>query len=357
MDAKKQVRRGALVSELTLAGDVTTRPNTHVVMFAGEFPCDKNGQPLERIRHGSDRVKITDDLFTTHSFSSKPQEGYANYYDKMTTYAAILSSHAEAIDPNATARTWRVIAAEDPASVFNYIDTASSRAGITGLAMKLENQTIAIIGGGGTGSYTLDFTAKTPVKAIHVFDKDKFLQHNAFRTPGAASLEQLKAIPQKVEYLKQIYSRMHRRIVAHDVFVDGSNAHLLRDMDFVFLCLDGGRAKQAVIEKLEEFGIPFIDVGMGLELVDDRLLGVLRVTASTKEKRDHVRAKNRISFSSDGHDNLYARNIQIAELNALNASLAVIKWKKLCGYYVDLENEHFSAYTIDGNVIVNEDRS
>jgi hypothetical protein len=42
----------------------------------------------------------------------------------MTTYAAILSSHAEAIDPTATARTWRVLEAEDPASVFNYIDTA-----------------------------------------------------------------------------------------------------------------------------------------------------------------------------------------------------------------------------------------
>ena len=32
---------------------------------------------------------------------------------------------------------------------------------------------------------------------------------------------------------------------------------------------------------------------------------------------------------------LYARNIQLAELNALCAVMAVIKWKKLCGFYAD----------------------
>ena len=51
----------------------------------------------------------------------------------------------------------------------------------------------------------------------------------------------------------------------------------------------------------------------------------------------------------------YARNIQIADLNALNAILAVIKWKKLFGFYVDLEREHHSTYTINGNVLMNED--
>ena len=49
--------------------------------------------------------------------------------------------------------------------------------------------------------------------------------------------------------------------------------------------------------------------------------------------------------------------LQIAELNALNAALAVIKWKKLAGVYLDLEHEHFSAYTLDGNAMINEDPS
>ena len=52
-------------------------------------------------------------------------------------------------------------------------------------------------------------------------------------------------------------------------------------------------------------------------------------------------------------DNDYSRNIQVAELNALNAALAVIKWKKFLGFYIDIEQEHSSYYQIDGNHIVN----
>ena len=57
--------------------------------------------------------------------------------------------------------------------------------------MKLMNHKVAIIGLGGTGSYILDMLAKTPVSEIHLFDGDDFLTHNAFRSPGAASLDDL----------------------------------------------------------------------------------------------------------------------------------------------------------------------
>jgi hypothetical protein len=128
-------------------------------------------------------------------------------------------------------------------------------------------------------------------------------------------------------------------------------------MEFVFLCMDKGEAKKLIVKKLEEWGIPFIDVGMGIDLTDDALGGILRVTTSTPQKRAHVWEKDRIAFSDgDGNDE-YSRNIQIADLNALNAALAVIKWKKLFGFYRDLEHEHFSTYTIDGNTLVNEDQS
>lgn len=61
--------------------------------------------------------------------------------------------------------------------------------------------------------------------------------------------------------------------------------------------------------------------------------------------------------NTSGEDNNeYSRNIQIADLNALNAALAVIKWKKIFGFYGDLEHEHFSTYDIDGNHLNNEDQ-
>jgi hypothetical protein len=35
--------------------------------------------------------------------------------------------------------------------------------------------------------------------------------------------------------------------------------------------------------------------------------------------------------------------------------IAVIKWKKICGFYRDLEGEHHSTYTTDGNMLLNGD--
>src|SRR6185437_7790510 len=108
---------------------------------------------------------------------------------------------------------------------------------------------------------------------------------------------------------------------------------------------------------LEEFGVPFIDVGMGVDMTDDSLGGIVRVTTSTQEKRDHVRAKERIPFHDDEGNNEYSKNIQIADLNCLNAAMAVIRWKKLFGFYRDLEREHYTTLTLDGNFLLNEDKS
>ncbi len=187
-----------------------------------------------------------------------------------------------------------------------------------------------------------------------MFDDDEFLQHNAFRVPGAASIEELREAPKKVDYLKSIYSRMHRGIVSHAVALDASNLHLLDGVTFAFLSMDAGEEKQLVVDKLEAMGASFVDVGMGLELDEGSLGGILRVTASTPEKRDHV-YQGRISFAGGGEKDLYSSNIQVADLNALNAALAVIKWKKLCGFYRDLEGEHHCTYTTDGNMLLNGD--
>jgi hypothetical protein len=201
----------------------------------------------------------------------------------------------------------------------------------------------------------LDLVAKTPVEEIHLYDSDLFHQHNAFRAPGAASGEELEAAPTKVAYFAAIYSKMRRGIVAHPCAVEASNIEELRDADFVFLCIDEGPAKRFIIEKLEEFGRSFADAGMGIFMRDGALDGNLRVTVSTPAKRDHLRSK--VSFAAADEENEYDRNIQVADLNALNATMAVIKWKKLCGFYIDLEREHHSTYTIDGNEINNADQA
>jgi hypothetical protein len=351
----KEVKRGILVSTLTLAGDVTTRPDNHVIYFAGDHPCNQDGSEIGQIKHNSCRTTLGD-ITVDHSFSAKPTSGYyEDYYSKITTYVAILSGRAQAVDPDATAKTFPVVEPGEEESVFNYIDTASSRAAINVATKKLELGKIAIIGLGGTGSYVLDLVAKTPVKEIHLFDGDKYLQHNAFRSPGAPLIDELRGKPYKATYFARQYSNMHRGIIVHEAYIDNTNVGQLQGTDFVFLCLDHGKAKKLIIEKLEEFTIPFVDVGMGLYLADDSLGGILRVTTSTPKQREHI--KDRISFSDGNEQNEYTNNIQIADLNALNAALAVIKWKKLFGFYLDLDHEHHCTYTIDGNALTNEVKS
>jgi hypothetical protein len=356
--AEGTVAYGTLVSVLQLAGQQTDSPiNDHVARFAGGIPHGSDGSKLSKLIIGENPETPLTDVTTACTFSQKPVGGVPNldHHEKMTTYVAMLATPAQEIDPAATARTYPVIVDADDDSPFEYIDNASSRAGISAITEKLKGHKVAIVGLGGTGSYILDFLAKTPVGEIHIFDKDAFKQHNAFRSPGAPSVEQLAAKPSKVEHFSSEYSRMKRNIVPHEYFVDVSNVEELRAMDFVFVSADSGAAKTLLARKLQEWEIPFVDVGMGLYECDGSLGGQVRTTTSTPDQHKHVAANSRISFT-DADDDPYAQNIQIAELNALNAAFAVIKWKKLVGFYMDDEFEHHTVYVVGGNVLINEDK-
>lgn len=359
VNTSRQVALGTLVCPLTLAGDVTTKPASHIAYFAGSIPCDKNGQPLTNLVNNSQPQHLGGNVYVDHMFSSKPSQlGYLDYYQLVTTYVTLVESPAQALNPAVTAKTFPVITDSADTSVFNYIDTASPRARISAVTAKLAGHRIAIVGLGGTGSYVLDLVAKTPVAEIHLFDGDVFSQHNAFRSPGAPSAEKLREKPQKVHYFAQLYAPMHRGIHAHNGYLGETNAEQLRGMNFVFLCLDRGSAKQVLVRQMEAWAIPFIDVGMAVHYneASNALGGILRVTTSAPQQRTHVHHKQRISFGDDEAGNEYAQNIQIADLNALNATLAVVKWKKMAGFYLDLEHEYHSTYTLDGNMVLNEDQ-
>ncbi len=353
-DKRKVQYDGILISSLNLNGDVANRPDTHQIRFAGQCPCTSEGHPIEALSLIEEVVRFSDTLSSQFHFSSKPLRGhYEDYHEKIKTYVAILSGHAANIDPSATARTFRVVEPEDDNSPFNYLDTASARADINMITNKLAVEKLAIVGLGGTGSYVLDLLAKTPAREVHLFDGDKFSSHNAFRAPGAASKDELHQQPLKVDYFKAIYSKLHRGVVAHGEHVDSSNVEQLREMTCVFLCIDAGLAKKLIVEKLEEFGIPFIDTGMGLYVTNETIGGILRVTTSDKDSR--AIARNRLSFADGDGNNEYDKNIQIADLNALNATLAVIRWKKMRGFYFDFTHERFNSYTIGTGRLLNED--
>ena len=358
LSANKALRWGTIITTLDASGGITAPPKSHTVYFIGEMPHSEEGRPVKLGKPTLKNRDLGHGLIVDFFFSFRPQDKrYEDYYEKITTYVSIISDPAQALYPSATPRTFMVVEASEDETVFKYWDTATSRAGIGLMTEKLERVgTVAIVGLGGTGSYILDMVAKTPVREIRLFDGDRFGTHNAFRSPGAPSLDLLQKAPQKVDYFQGIYSEMRRNIGAYG-HVDESTVEHLKDVDFAFVSVDDEKGRKFVVEKLEEFGIPFIDVGMGVVMGEggatSSLMGQLRVSTSTEESRDLVRPELPVADDEEG-ENLYGSNIQIAELNALNAVLAVIKWKKLSGFYYDAKCEYSSLYHIDGNHIINE---
>lgn len=329
-------------------------PHNHQVWFAGEFPCHSAGKPIEALRNSGGQT-LWDGFEAQHQFSNRPDNGFSDYYTKMKSYINIISNEAKAIDPQVTPCTGRVIlpAAEDN-SVFRYYDSASSRANIIAVSEKLAVEKIAIIGLGGTGSYVLDLIAKTPVREIHLFDGDTFDQHNAFRAPGAASMETLTERLLKVDYYAGVYGAMRYGVVPHGVFITPTNTELLADASFVFLCVDSGVSRKAISRYLRKKGIPFVDVGMDLQLIPEEnlLFGTCRTTLATPDRYEHF--DDYAPQGADTDADLYRSNIQVADMNALNAALAVVKWKQHCRFYRDHFEAHHTTFSVDSHSLTRD---
>ena len=354
----KAVARGVLVTDLALNDDITQTPKDHQVWFAGEHPCSADGVPIAALGAQDCAQTLCEGVAVNFRFSAKRPEGYPDYHSKITQYVQMLEHHARALhpdDPTLTARTFQPIETTEEESVFLYTDSASSRAGIVRVSEKLAMKKIAIVGLGGSGAYVLDLVAKTPVREIHLFDGDRFLQHNAFRAPGAASLDDLRAQRSKVQHYADLYGRMRRGVIPHREFIDSANVEQLAGFDFVFVCVDRASARKVISDFLHAQRTPFIDVGMELQLIEEtaQLIGTCRVTLSTPEKSNHF--PRHVSLEGDVADDVYDTNIQVADMNALNAALAVHKWKKFSDFYQDRYREHQSAYVINAHQLTRDE--
>jgi molybdopterin/thiamine biosynthesis adenylyltransferase len=352
--ASRQVKRGTLACLYVKSGDRVLPPNalhggdTHQVWWQGEYPCFADGKPLGALEN----EHTTQDLFPgftiNHRFSNKAMgvDHYADHYEKVKHYATLIQAQAGVLEPWSKAQIGGVIKSDDANSVFRYPDTASARAEIIMTAAQLAIGKVAIVGIGGTGSYVLDQLAKTPVQDIHLFDGDVFEQHNAFRSPGAATEAEIDARLPKTEIFRRRYDAMHRNVVSHPYFLDSSNVAELNGLSFVFVCVDKAEARQLVFDFLREKRIPFVDVGMNLQQVKGtlKLVGSCRATLVAPERDDHI--DRCVPLDEEGDDAIYRQNIQIADMNALNAQLAVMLWKQYCGFYqadFDTRNVVFSV--------------
>lgn len=340
LDSSKSVQYGLLVSPLNMSGELIHYDNDHTIHFQGTTPHRASGEALNALilNHAK---RAYAGISTNMQFSNKPAAGFRNYYEKFTHYIRILTAEAQAIDPSVTATTFRKVVFCDD-SPFVYADTNASRGGIMADTDKFKTLKIAIVGLGGTGSYVLDQVAKTPVAEIHLFDGDVLCQHNAFRAPGAPGIGVFEKQEHKADYFRSIYGHMHTHIVSHPYYLDEGNANELRDMDFVFITMDSGASKQAVVNQLKTENISFVDCGIDVTHSMDKIIGMTRSTLI--ENADSAAIDKFISFEEADKD-LYQSNIQIADLNAFCAITAVIQWKKHCGFYLDNVHKENSVFT------------
>lgn len=345
VNGSSQTKIGTLVFRLDLTADVAITPSDHTAYFVGEVPCDSGGKPLTKILNHSNPEQIAPGIRTDHYFSAKPRSGnYKNYYEKIVAYVNMLSGHAQAIDVSLKAQVFRPLISEQNEGPFVYTDTASTRAGIAQAASRLAGQRIAIVGVGGTGAYVLDLVAKTPVAEIHLYDSDTLQQHNAFRYPGAVAFETLKEGVFKVNYLAAEYGRIHRGIHAHAVMIDEHNVSELGSYDAVFVCVDNGHARHMIADSLAASDAVMFDTGMGVQMnANSELFAIVRL--STLDRASAAEAAKNMPMSSNEDDNLYGTNVQVGDLNCLNAYLAVEAWKKRCGFYFGRGRPHLTTYT------------
>lgn len=334
VDERGRLQLGTLVATLIYTDTQVTPPATHQAWFDGPFPCFANGSSMEQLRHSEVAGGVVaPGVAARFHFSNKNEgwTGYATHFDQLMHYWRVVTDQARVLDPHCTRPLEVGSAVVAPRTgPFRYPDASSARGNFAMASERLANLKVGIVGLGGTGSYVLDQVAKTPVREIHLFDGDVFELHNAFRAPGAARESEFGT--EKVRYFADMYGPMHTGIVPHPTYVAEANVGLLGQFDFVFVCVDKGPARRLICSHLIQQGVPFIDCGMDMSLSSEQqIFGTCRVTLASPARNQHF--FDRAPTMDEAGDALYDQNIQIADANALNAVIAVMRWKQHFGFY------------------------
>ena len=336
LDSESRLQVGAIVAKLEFINQERVTQTDHQVFFGGSVPYGLDRKPIPNLGGGPTQLSLSEasrDVVVERSFSNKPKSTgkFLDFFEKIESYVAIISGPAIELH-DANPYTFRVVEDVASDSVFKFHDTLTSRAEISDLAENFKNDVIAVIGLGGTGAYILDFIVKTPVREIRAFDLDPFCVHNAFRSPGR--LEETELGQSKAEVYLNRYGNFRTGLSATPMFIDASCDDDLEGVTFAFVCVDKGSSRADIFDLLISKGIPFIDVGMGLDRKRGPLNGMLRTTYYSVEHAQEVRDKGWAPLV-DNPEDLYRANVQISELNALNACLAVIRFKQLRGFYFE----------------------
>ena len=245
---------------------------------------------------------------------------------------------------------------------FKIPNTFEARTAIGPVQDRIRAQHVAIIGLGGTGSYILDLVAKTPVAGIHLLDSDDIDWHNFMRAPGAPATEEIEsqhAKPlRKVDYYHAKYASLREGIHAHPVRADSSAwfAEFLSEhpVSYAFVCIDqlsdrDSPRQDVVYAALSEARVPFIDSGVSITLEDDSVSGSVTTSAYAAGSLEWKGAipNARVEGYLPGY-----QNVQLPEVNALAAALAVMEWRRRTKQYVSKSSSFLHKFRLETPHIV-----
>jgi len=346
LDNIGDLQKGAIVTKLVDIDGKKVRQEDHQVFFAGSHPHNIDSTPITGLSGGVTHLALVSspDVTVQRSFSNKPERGhFIDFFEKIERYVEIISPPAlERYGVKETPYTFRLVEEAPSRSVFKFRDTLTSRAELVDLSSKFAEDVVAVIGLGGTGSYVLDFLVKTPVKQIRGFDPDDFHVHTAYRSAGR--LQPTEPGSKKAAVYQSRYENFRDGLCLESRYIDVHSVAELAGVTFAFVCVDKGTSRAGVFDLLMASKIPFIDVGMGLNRTRGPISGMLRATYYSVNDAQRLRDMQLVELA-DHPDDEYRVHIQISELNALNAALAVIKFKQLRGFY--FEEDPLNSLVLD----------
>ena len=95
LDSQQALQIGAIVTKLVFIDKVRVKQDDHQVYFAGSAPYGLNGQPIPNLAGGPTTITLSKtDVVVQRSFSNKPKDGFANFFDKIEHYVRVISGPA-----------------------------------------------------------------------------------------------------------------------------------------------------------------------------------------------------------------------------------------------------------------------
>ena len=330
------VAHGHLICYLEREGERIGAPSDHTVHWvAEEKPYAADGSSLEAdLVHDTSSRSWSNGQSSICGMSRKPPgSGYSDYGFKMLAYAKFIARQTGKNWKQDRKGTGRVKEGN------NMVDqeTGLTRSAIGDLDQLFKQEKLAVIGAGGTGGHIVDLIAKCNVAHISIFDDDVVSQHTQLRWPGVVSRSIVEEGQNKAEYLAKTYaSRANRNITGRALRIRKPDLTQFQDRTMVFVAVDRGLDRREILTGLADLGVNFIDCGIDMHRYPDGLIASARVTRTVNGDDNQKRLS--LAEKTPGKDfgeDIYEVAIQTGDINALNATLAVIAWKQSIGFYRD----------------------